>query len=143
MQNDTEIEIEDNFCEVQQQTKLAATEIKSFANPDNALSFVTELTGFIDRAKAKALETKRIQDELESKQAQVIETQAGIQQLSDSLPALAQAVNVALSKYEELRYDHNEKEFQIATLATRLSMRRAELTELRRQLAELKSQERN
>lgn len=140
-ENEAEREVHEKLSDTRHRASTVTSEIKNLASAGDALLFATELTGFLDRAKAKALETKRIQDEIEVKQAQVAETHAEIQQLSASLPALAQAVNLALTNYEDLRYDHNAQEFQIATLATRLSMRRAELTDLRGQLQRLKEQE--
>ncbi|HEX8070870.1 MAG TPA: hypothetical protein VF546_13020 [Pyrinomonadaceae bacterium] len=138
---DTDNKLCEQLAEVRRQASEVVLAVEAGASPDATLAFTREFDSFLNKAKAKALKAKRIETDIKSKQVAVAETQAEIERLSDSLPALADAVNRALDKYEEVRHDYNEREFKIATLLTRLSMRRGELVELRRHLAQLKVQE--
>lgn len=119
----------------------AAQDVEAGAKPVDALAFTHSLNKFIDEIKTRALEARRLESDIEAKQREVAKTQAEIEELSASMPALAVAVNQAFDKHEEARRDYNAQEFKIATLSTRLSMRRGELTELRRRLAQIKTQE--
>ncbi|HEV2706003.1 MAG TPA: hypothetical protein VGV59_08760 [Pyrinomonadaceae bacterium] len=139
--SDTDNELRELLADVRKQATEVVREVEAIARPQDALAFTREFENFLSVSKAKALEAKRIEDEIETKGAEVAETQAEIRHRSASLPALAAAVNRTLDNYEDARYDHAAQEFQIATLATRLSMRRAELAELRQRLAQLKAKE--
>jgi chromosome segregation ATPase len=138
---DTDTAVREQLAGVTKQAAEVAQEVEAGASPDDALAFTREFENFLSVSKAKALEAERIEAEIETKRAEVAETQAEIQHRSASLSALAAAVNRTLDKCEEARYEYSAQEFQIATLSTRLSMRRAELADLRRQLAQLKTQE--
>jgi chromosome segregation ATPase len=140
---DTDNSVSKQLAGVTKQAAEVAQEVEAGASLDDALAFTREFKNFLSVSKAKALEAKRLEAEIEIKRAEATQAQAEIQQRSASLSALAAAVNRTLDKYEEARYDHAAQEFQLATLSTRLSMRRAELAELRRRLAEIKGQEVN
>jgi chromosome segregation ATPase len=138
---DPDSEVREQLADVMRQAAEVAQDVEAGASSDDALAFTRTLNSFLDKAKAKALEARRLEAAVEAKLLEVAETQAEIEQLSATMPALAVAVNRTLDKYEEAQHDYNENEFRIATLSTRLSMRRGELTELRRRLAQIKAQE--
>lgn len=138
---DSDSDVRAQLSEVTRQAAEVAQDVEAGASPNDALAFTRDLDSFLTRAKTKALEAKHIDTEIDAKLAEVAQAQVEIQRLSASMPALAEAVNKAFDKYEEVRHDYNEQDFKIATLSTRLSMRRAELAELRRRLEEIKTQE--
>ncbi|HEX8475501.1 MAG TPA: hypothetical protein VF666_15850 [Pyrinomonadaceae bacterium] len=138
---DTDNELREQLAGVQRQAAEVAQEVEAGASPSDALAFTREFDRFLNRTKAKALEAKRIETEIERKRAEVADAQTEIQQRTALMPALSQAVNQALSRYEEVRHEYNVQEFNIATLESRISLRRAELAALRRKLALLKEQE--
>jgi uncharacterized coiled-coil protein SlyX len=134
---DTDNNVRAQLADVTKQAAKVAQDVEAGASPDDALTFKRELDRFLAEAKTKALEAHRIETTIEEKLREVAKTQAEIDELSASLPALVAAVNQTLGRYEEARYDHSTQEFKIATLSTRLSMRRGEMAELRRQLDKL------
>lgn len=139
--SDTDNDVRARLADLTRQAAEAAQDVEAGASPDDALAFTREVFAALAKSKTKALEAKRIADDIEAKQADVVKTQADIEQLSASMPTLAAAVNRTLDSYEEARHDYNAQEFKIATLSTRLSMRRGELAELRQRLAQIKAQE--
>jgi chromosome segregation ATPase len=139
--SDTDNEVREQLADVTRQAAEVAQVVEVAACADDALAFTQELSAFLDKAKSKATEARRIEAEIEAKLADVEKAQREIEQLSALMPALAVSVNQAFDKHEEAQHDYNENEFRIATLSTRLSMRRGELTELRRRLAQIKVQE--
>jgi chromosome segregation ATPase len=139
-ETDTNNDVREQLADVTRQAAEVAQFVETAASAD-ALAFTQELSAFLDKAKSKATEARRIEAEIEAKLADVERAQREIEQLSALMPALAVSVNQAFDKHEEAQHDYNENEFRIATLSTRLSMRRGELTELRRRLAQLKAQE--
>jgi predicted RNase H-like nuclease (RuvC/YqgF family) len=138
---DTDKDVSEQLAEVTRQAAEVAQDVEAGASPADALTFTREVRAVLDGARAKALEAQRLQAEIEAKQLDVSETQAEIEKLSTSMPALAVAVNRAYDVYEEARQDYNAQEFNIATLSIKLSMRRSEMAELRRRLAQIKAQE--
>ena len=138
---DTDKEVREQLADVTRQATEVAQVVEAAACAGDALAFTQELSAFLNKAKSKATEARRIETEIEAKLANVEEAKREIEQLSALMPTLAAAVNQTFGKHEEARHDYNENEFRIATLSTRLSMRRGELTELRRRLAQLKAQE--
>lgn len=139
--SDTDNDVRERLADLTRQATEAAQIVEAGASADDALVFTREVSTLLDRARTKALETRRIETDIEAKQREVAETQAEIEQLSASMPALAVAVNRTLDKYKEAQHGYNAHEFKIATLEGRKSLRRAELTELRRRLAQIKAQE--
>lgn len=139
--SDTDNDVRERLADMTRQAAEAAQIVEAGASADDALAFTREVSTLLDRARTKAMEARRIETDIEAKQREVAKTQAEIEQLSASMPALAVAVNRALDKYEEAQHEYNAHEFKIATLEGRKSLRRAELTELRRRLAQLKTQE--
>ncbi|HEX7315433.1 MAG TPA: hypothetical protein VF297_16035 [Pyrinomonadaceae bacterium] len=139
--SDTDNDVRERLADMTRQTAEAAQIVEAGASADDALAFTHEVYAVLDKAKTKALEARQIAENIEAKLRELAETQAEIEQLSASMPALAVAVNRTLDKYEEAQHEYNAHEFKIATLEDRKSLRRAELTELRRRLAQLKSQE--
>ena len=137
----TDNDVREQLADVTRQAAEVAQDVEASASPDDALAFTRTLNSFLDKAKAKALEARRIGAAIEAKLLEVAETQAEIEQLSASMPALAVAVNRTLDIYEEAQHEYNAHEFKIATLEDRKSLRRAELTEMRRRLTQLKAQE--
>jgi chromosome segregation ATPase len=131
----------DLFAEAEQRAIEIGKEIKSSLDSKDSLNFARELTGFLDKARKRALQVKNIQEEIAAKEAQVDETQLEIKQLISGRDALAEAVNQTLKLHQDKRYEYDRNEFAIATLEDRVVMRRSELTTLRRQLKELKEQE--
>lgn len=138
---DTDKEVHEQLSGVTRQAAEAAQIVEAAASADDILTFTREFHIFLDRTKTKATEARRIEAEIEAKLADVERAKRGIEQLSTLMPALAVTVNQTFDNHEEARHDYNENEFRIATLSTRVSMRRGELTELRRRLAQLKAQE--
>jgi flagellar hook-basal body complex protein FliE len=138
---DTDSEVRAQLAGVTTQAAEVAQDVQAGASPDDALAFSRDLDSFLTKAKTKALEAKRVETDIDAKLAEVAQVHAEIHQLSASMPALAEAVNKVFDKYEEVSRDYNEQEFKIATLTTRLSMRRAELAELRRRLEQIKTRE--
>lgn len=138
---DTDNVVREQLADVTRQAAEVAQIVETAASADDALTFTREFREFLDKSQSKATAASRIEDDIKAKQLEVAETQAEIEQLSALMPALAVAVNRAFDKHEEARHDYNENEFRIVTLSTRLSMRRGELTELRRRLAQIKAQE--
>lgn len=138
---DTDKEVRGQLADVTRQAAEVAQVVEVAACADDALAFAQELSAFLDKAKSKATEARCIEAEIEAKLADVEKVQREIEQLSALMPALAVSVNQAYDKHEEAQHNYNENEFRIATLSTRLSMRRGELTEMRRRLAQIKAQE--
>lgn len=138
---DTDNEVHEQLAHLTKHAAEAAQIVEAAASPDGALAFTREVCTLLDRAKTKVTEAKRIETDIEAKLKDVATTQAEIEKLSASMPALAAAVNRTLDKYEEARHGYDAQEFKIATLSTRLSMRRGELAELRRRLEQIKGQE--
>ena len=136
-ESDTDSDVRAQLAEAMRQAAQVTQDVETGASPDDALTFKRELDSFLTKAKTKALEAQRIETNIAEKQRDVAIVQAEIDELSSSLPALAAAVNRTLDKYEEARHDYNAQEFKITTLSTRLSMRRGEMAELRRQLDRL------
>jgi chromosome segregation ATPase len=138
---DTDNEVREQLADLTKQAAEAAQDVEAGASADDTLAFTREVRTLLDRARTKALEAKRIETNIQAKQADIAKAHAEIEQLSASMPALAVAVNRTLDKYEEAQHEYNAHEFKIATLEDSKSLRRAELTELRRRLAQLKAQE--
>jgi chromosome segregation ATPase len=137
----TDSEVHERLADLTKHAAEAAQVVEAGASAGDALAFTYALNKFIDDAKTKALEAKRIEGEIDAKLSEVAKAKAEIEQLSALMPALAVAVNQTLDRYEEARHEYDAQEFKIATLSTRLSMRRGELAGLRRRLAQLKGQE--
>lgn len=138
---DTDNEVREQLAGVTRQAAEVAQDVEAGASAEDALAFKRALDNFLTKSRAKALEAKRIEADIQAKLADVAKTQREVKQLSASMPVLAAAVNRTLDRYEEARHDYNANEFKIATLSTRLSMQRGELTELKRRLAQIKGQE--
>ena len=139
--SDADSDVHEQLAELTKHAAEAAQIVETAARPDDALAFARSFNTFLDKAKAEALEVKRIETDIQAKLTEVAKAQAEIEQLSASMPALAAAVNRTLDKYEEARHGYDAQEFKIATLSTRLYMRRGELAELRRRLEQIKGQE--
>ena len=112
-------------------------EIRANIDPDDASTFQSELTAFLDSAKEKALQSKTLRNGIAELQKRIAEVRAEIEELSALRPALADSVNVTATKYEQARAEYNENEFTIARLENQLVMRQSELAGLRRQLEEI------
>lgn len=138
---DTDNNVSEQLADLTRQAADAAHDVEAGASPDDTLTFTREVSRLLDRARTKALEAKRIESDIETKQLELAETQAEIERLNASLLPLVDVVTSTREKYEDAQYDYKAQEFKIASLEGRKSLRRAELTELRRQLAQLKTQE--
>jgi chromosome segregation ATPase len=139
--SDTDNAVREQLEDVTRRAAEAAQDVEAGASTEAALDFTRAVRAVLDTAKTKALEARRIEASMKAKQADIVKARAEIEKLSASMPALAVAVNRTLDQYEAARHDYNEIEFKIATLSTRLSMRRGELAELRRRLEQIKGQE--
>lgn len=138
---DTDNDVCERLADLTRQAAEAAQVVEAGASADDALAFTREVYAVLDKAKTKALEARRIEANIEAKRLELSETQAEIERLNSSLLPLADAVTSTRERYEAAQYDYKAQEFKIASLEGRKSLRRAELTELRRRLAQLKAQE--
>jgi hypothetical protein len=138
---DTGSDVRQRLADLTRQAAEAAQDVSTGASPEDALAFTRDVRAVLVNAKTRALEAKRIETDIEAKRLELAETQAEIERLNSSLLPLADVVTDTRAKYEEAQYDYRVQEFKIASLEGRKSLRRAELTELRRRLAQLKAQE--
>jgi chromosome segregation ATPase len=139
--SDTDNDVRERLADLTRQAAEAAQIVEAGASADDALVFTHEVYAVLDKAKTKALEAKRIEANIEAKRLELSETQAEIERLNSSLLPLADVVTSTRERYEAAQYNYKAQEFKIASLEGRKSLRRAELTELRRRLAQIKTQE--
>jgi chromosome segregation ATPase len=139
--SDTDNDVRERLADLTRQTAEAVQVVEAGASPDDALAFTREVSTLLDRERTRALEARRVEAGIEAKRLELAETQAEIERLNSSLLPLADVVTSTRERYEAAQHNYKAQEFRIASLEGRKSLRRAELTELRQRLAQIKGQE--
>jgi chromosome segregation ATPase len=132
-----ERELVEKFSEIRDRASEVADEVRSFATPSDALAFSSELSQFLNTARGKAMEARRLRDAIGHAQEQISEAQDEFRYLSAGRSALATKVNDAMLALEAAQAEYQDNELALGVLERRMETRRNEALTLRRELAEL------
>jgi chromosome segregation ATPase len=132
-----ERELSEKFSSIPIHTSKVADEIKQIASSKEALSFVTDLSAFLNTARQRAMEAQKLKDAIVEMLEQIAEMQHEFSYLSACQSSLAANVNHAMFDLETAQSEYDENQLKLGILERRMDTGRRETISLRRKLSEL------